>query len=645
MELLEIRNNLVKIGYEAGENPVLGKFITIDAQDKSYVAQVINLKSDLSSSFLIARLMFTYTSDGIVDNYDGSVPEISSKSEKLSSKELLDLLPVEAPIKIGNLAQEDVMLSTDISVFEGNFSIFCEHDFEKETFISNCIRQLFRLKEKSVVIDNSNLFEDYPKLVPGKDFKLPLNSNMINFLFDYELTEVDNATKAVIREIFYAVEQYIETLEDKFLPIGSFIEVISSQYKANQMPELALLKNKLLKYKDAGIFADKKEEFEALGKAIDSRNCSIIDLQNINDGLQNKIMEFVHSVLGKFDKYIYLFAPLNDGNSDKALLQKIINNNHVFTVTFASHSYKYASELKEHANNILFFAPQSLQHDFAAYNTFLSKLNYGEAVYYGKLTQGIPFIVEINDLELELTKDDVFGDRKEFVPSEDVEETKAVESQKEVQELPMEEIVLDDLPSMEVLPETDELSVEEIPAEEEVNIPDTEEVSIVTEEETEQQPLIEAADEIQTEEPAVYEDFDNITLEEKIEPAAENIIEPVDNLMADDVLREPEFDTHELSGNDLDFLENNQENMEIDLDEGYSYEDESSQVVPVYSADEEIDDSDIDFEKGDVINHPKYGRGIVEKIIKYGNRTLCSISFENVGRRLLDPSVSEFEKV
>ena len=639
MELLEIRNNLVKIGYEAGENPVLGKFITIDAQDKSYVAQVINLKSDSASSFLIARLMFTYTSDGIVDNYDGSVPEISSKSEKLLSKELLDLLPVEAPVKIGNLAQEDVMLSTDISVFEGNFSIFCEHDFEKETFISNCVRQLFRLKEKSVVIDDSNLFEDYPKLVPGKDFKLPLNSAMINFIFDYELTEVDNATKAVIQEIFYAVEQYINTLEDKFLPISAFIDVVSSQYKSNQMPELALLKNKLVKYKDAGIFADKKEDYEALAEAIDKKNCSIIDLQSINGSLQNKVIEFVHTVLSKSDKYIYLFAPLNDENSDKTLLQKIINNNHVFTVIFASHSYKYASELKEHANNILFFAPQSLQHDFAAYNTFLSKLNYGEAVYCGKLTQGIPFIVEISDLELELTKDDVFGDREEFVPSDDIDEAKAVNNG---------DIIED------ALPETEELTLEELPPVEDLPLPaDFGTGNAVEEDRIEPTQTLNiegasAAGTVEFEEQDVIEDIlpDNSGKDADIVIPSENIIEPVDNLMADDITaQDSDFDTPALTEDELDFLENGQDVSEADLENSYSDEETVSQVVPIYPADEEIDDSDIDFEKGDIVNHPRYGKGIVEKIIKYGNKTLCSISFENVGRRLLDPSISEFEKV
>ena len=70
-------------------------------------------------------------------------------------------------------------------------------------------------------------------------------------------------------------------------------------------------------------------------------------------------------------------------------------------------------------------------------------------------------------------------------------------------------------------------------------------------------------------------------------------------------------------------------------------------MVPVYDTEdgEEIADENIGFKAGDRVSHPRYGNGTVEKIIKYGNKTLCSIDFENVGRRLLDPSISDFEKI
>ena len=68
--------------------------------------------------------------------------------------------------------------------------------------------------------------------------------------------------------------------------------------------------------------------------------------------------------------------------------------------------------------------------------------------------------------------------------------------------------------------------------------------------------------------------------------------------------------------------------------------------VPVYDADipqEDLVESD-SFEQGDTVIHAKYGTGIVEKMIKYGAKTLYSINFDNVGRRLLDPTLTEIKK-
>ena len=247
MKVVEIRNNLVKIEFESDEGLVLGRFIVLASEQNSYVAQIINIKIDEIQKHAIAKLMFTFTNDGVVDNYDGSIPDMNSEASLLPAQELLDLLPVETAVKFGHLAQEDSVLSLDISIFEHNMTVFSDHDFEKRTFISNCVNQLANMNEKSVVIDDANLFENVKKCVPGRDFKLPLNSEMIDYLFDNELTDIGTDSKAVIKDIFYAVQQYIDTLDNKFFSIDKFVDVIASQYQQNNIPELALLKNKLLK--------------------------------------------------------------------------------------------------------------------------------------------------------------------------------------------------------------------------------------------------------------------------------------------------------------------------------------------------------------------------------------------------------------
>lgn len=673
MKLLEIKNNLVKLSYAETENPILGRFIILGSNEKSYVAQFVNLKSDTINNYAIAKLLFTFTPDGVVDNYDGSVPNMDSELSFLAAEELLNLLPIETPVKIGNLAQQDEMLSLDISVFERNFTIFVEKDSNKKTFISNCVRQLFQMKEKSVIVDTCNLFEDYPKIVFSKDFKLPLNSKMIDYIFEYELAEVDAPTKAVIQDIFYAVQQYIDTLDFKFLPIDNFVDVVANQYKDIQMPELALLKNKLLKYRDANVFANTKEEVLAFKEKLNEKNCSIIDIKDINEPLQKEVMSFIHQALTEYEKYIYFFAPLTDNNSDKKLLKQFINNNHVFTTILVSSSYKYAQELKQHAQNILLFTPNDINHDFAAYNTFLNKLNSDECIAFGKLTQGISFIVDMSDLELDLTLEDVLGDKYQFVPiSDNMQLVKTDEYGNKTPVNLAPELTQDDV----VQSTQEEQTLEYAPMQEEISDFSQEETVI-----DEEIPQIEESGII--DEPAIE------LPQESVEDNNKNIVEPVSNILDDESISEedqglteddleldplPEqedlqsFDEEDLTDepldedstalteDDLNFIDDNQiaqpssiyEEQEPEITDDYQespYIEEQTPVVPVYPAEQEPTEESGDFQQGDSVTHPRYGRGVVEKIIKYGNKTLCSISFENVGRRLLDPTISELKKL
>ncbi len=652
MKLIEIRNNLIKLSYNENERPTLGQFIALTGEEKSYVAQYVNLKADNVNNFAVAKLMFSFSSEGVVSEYDGSTPSINSNIVELPANELLNLLPVENRLRIGQISGCPDQLDVDVSIFEHNFTVFSENDFEKSVLISNCVRQLFRMKEKSVIIDTDSFFEDYPKMELAKDFKLPLNSGFIDYIFEYDLKNVDIPTKAVIQ-----------------------------------------VKNKLLKYRDLGIFANEADEFTVLDETLRNKNCVVINIKDINGELQKYIINYVHKTIETYDKYVYFFVPLSDDNSDKKLVKRLINHNHVFTTIFASHSYKYASELKSHAQNIMLFAPETMQHDFASYNTFLNKLNPSEGVIYGKLTQGIPLIISLEDLNLDLTKEDVFGDRQRFVPAieEDVLSSNDIYAINNLQEAP-------ELHSSQEL-KTDEDTYTDsssdissfVPAEDSEDSYESEATNQDDESEsdesytTEEYSNPEAEDTISNE-PQIeniladdnveYENEDEET--EGVEPVKSEDIESVSQDVQDASEEENDDDTDlsfmdefnssdeneielpendfpqeendQLTEDDLDFIENSQNDNSIENDD-FSDEDfddnENTPIVPVYETEDETESSgsNIGFVAGDKVSHPRYGNGVVEKIIKYGNKTLCSITFENVGRRLLDPSVSDFEKI
>ena len=70
--------------------------------------------------------------------------------------------------------------------------------------------------------------------------------------------------------------------------------------------------------------------------------------------------------------------------------------------------------------------------------------------------------------------------------------------------------------------------------------------------------------------------------------------------------------------------------------------------IPVYNTEPDNANNDscsIKISEGNIVYHEKYGRGVVEELFNYGKRTLCSIQFDNVGRRLLDPNLAELKQM
>ena len=278
---------------------------------------------------------------------------------------------------------------------------------------------------------------------------------------------------------------------------------------------------------------------------------------------------------------------------------------------------------------------------------------------------------------IKLTLEEKFpvNDAKEEISEEDEEEAEAVE----------EEIVE---------------SPEELPNEQET-LPEKEEELIIlpefTSKETDAQEVkpIEISDE---------DNFIEVTPENEPEELPEQEVELISLPEEDEILEEPqEYSEEESQEDDSDYeiAENNsneQETDDIDLDDldflddvsdgknQYSQEDEDELLDLLSESDEvnqneEINLDDIDFDEvdssepertvppkeklpvyeanyektpkqssielneGDLVKHNKYGLGTVKKLINHGNKIMCFINFEDFGRRLLDPEISQLEKI
>lgn len=726
MKVLEIKNNLVKIAYDVKDNLALSNFVIIEDTNTPYVAQVVNIKADSTTNFAIVKLLFTFNEEGILKNYNGTIPSTKANVSILPSNELLDIIPIEDPIRMGQLAQQNVELKVDKTIFDNNLLI-CSNNLENtSTLLNNILKQF---KNKVVIFDTDGQFDWENKLYFGKEFKLPLNYDTINFIYDTELEDVDATSKAIIQDIFIEVQEYTKTLPEGYLPFETFLNVVDQQYKETQITELVLLKNKLLKYRDLNVFAETLKDVLNLSIAIEKSDITVIDISDMPNTLQKEIMSYTYNIMNSIKSDIYSFVKIDNSNTDKKLLKKFLVRSNVYTTIICSHEYKYLPEIKEAAQNLILFAPLTLQHDFASYNTFLNKLNSDEFIIYGAHTQNIPLIVELDDIEIDenteddLKKQDTQTDNivpmPEIKPSSKEEKEEEINSETNENSLEMPEveypdITIDEIPieqnnnqteeteiisvnediqlNNEIAPVDNILSIEEeLPTEptiiennsstnnsENIIIEDSP-IEITTEEPNTQNENLEIYNsennieeieedeiepQIELQEPEIDYSVEDIDIEENfgepqiiennddlIEQVAKDVDKAFYEKLPDENYELPDNDnieTDELTEDDLNLIDDlaiDDTNMQLDNSFQESENIEQTPVVPIYETEDLEPKENQKLEPGDRVSTPKYGEGIVEKMIKYGNKMLCSIEFPNIGRRLLDPAMSEIIKL
>ena len=287
----------------------------------------------------------------------------------------------------------------DYSTLEKIFLVCSDNNDNSDILVSNLAKQVTDKNDKSVIFDTTGSVVAENKLIFGKDFKLPLNYNSINFIYEHDLNDVDATGKAIIQDILLEVQEYANTVLDKFIPFDSFINVIDQQYKLLKLPELVLLKNRLMRYKEDQVFAQNAHDMQVFRATVRANLSTLIDISCVDPIIQNLIINTLYDELNKLDLFVYSFVKIDNDNADKKLLRTLLNQGKIYTTIICAHNFKYLYELKERANNMILFAPQTTQHDFNSYNVFLNKLNQDEFIVCGKSTQNIPLIIENLTLE------------------------------------------------------------------------------------------------------------------------------------------------------------------------------------------------------------------------------------------------------
>ena len=688
MKLVEIKNSLAKLYYEPAANQlVISDFLTVDDGNKKLLSQVISIESTSKNDTNCAILKFSLDLNeaDVFSAYSGYVPSLDANISKTDEQILKNIFSNSSKtINIGELSNtSNIHLNLNASILDNFLYIQSDVAENSQSILSKILESNNSNGQKTLLLDFNNLstYQNANILELGKEFKLPIGVETLNYIYENDLTGLTVEQKAVVQDILLEIQDYISTLDSGYIPFDTLLDVVNSVYESDKSVGVILLRNKLLKYKQYGIFASKDEEIDALNISVENNTITVLNVSKASSNWQKETTDFIiNNLAGNY----YFIMQVNDENTDKGILNKIYKTKNIKPVLSSSYDCVFAQQLKSFAKNLILFKPLEQQKSFATYNSFLTKLSQKEFIVSGEGTYYTPLIIkdipenievyentpkqeEINPIQSEvlpLQQEETIITEPEAVTVEDIPQTEEIELLDADEELlPLEEIDnLEEEPN-EIKNIFDESLENEIAK-------DVDEMFFAnTQQETEQQ----------------LNEHEPLTAALEAEPEIENTLSDSDLDMLDDINSQDQNPgILEISDDSSDLLQledppedetliNNQEDglqLENDLTElalsedlpelpdaddlitdvtttEQSHMDEPPSGVPVYSAEPEetSNDDSIKISEGNIVYHEKYGRGVVEELFNYGKRTLCSIQFDNVGRRLLDPNLAELKQM
>lgn len=410
----QITGQNVKIKFDINEKQLLlGDILKITSSGKNGVlVQVVGVyTSEKNPNFNIAesKILFTIESTGKLMNWQGNIPSQDFVINKIQPEEVLlcsnTLNPLN-PIPLGRLSlYPDTEIKIEASFLEKPTVIYCDKQSQKDNIFSLLACELSKNREKTVLIDFNGDYSDLKVstvLEAGKNFKIPLDVNGLEYLYNNTLSGVSAETRAVIEDVFMEIEEYLSSGETEFIPFSSFLQAVISVYEQNKIAELVLLKNKLARIQKHGIFADKRLDFTAVSDNFYHNNLIIVDLSHIPAEWQKEFIKFIIDSNIKTDKQKYFM--LFDSNKikmEEAFVEKLCgkaNKSGISPVIISGHDSETAVSLLSFAKNTIVFKPENTSRLTSLKDSFI-RLNDNEAVITGIATNNIPLYVDIYSIE------------------------------------------------------------------------------------------------------------------------------------------------------------------------------------------------------------------------------------------------------
>lgn len=382
MKILEARDGFIK--FEADSSVYLSSFVQIGGTVKTYIAQVIRLKSAGANPIAYAKILFLY--DGSLQPYDKTLPSEDAEIKEFTFNILNNSINAKTPVIAGETLGKDISIIIDAKAFDKKMLVSVDDKNNNNILIRNLVKQFNNISENVIIIDTLGVV-NAKKYTAGTDFKLPLDTASLAFMYQDCLNDATADSKSLIIEIFKDLSDYSKTVP--FVPFGALKTIVDNMVDKSHVFKLLVLKNKLAKFEKLGYFAKDKTEVDKIESVLNSK-CAVIDLSKLDSVFQNRYLEFLYEKLQKKNNTQVLMELSNIIN--KKNLKNIMSAKNVST-TFITHSrFKYLNDIKNLFDNFIITPSLTNNEVFKVYGTFLKSMPENTFLITGEAVNYIPLV-------------------------------------------------------------------------------------------------------------------------------------------------------------------------------------------------------------------------------------------------------------
>ncbi len=400
MQILEVKNDMAKIAYNPTQNHLLpADFLLVEDNNQKLIAQVQSIETteESNKNSAILRLSLSIDLEDNLSYYNGYIPSKEATLVYINPDEIIDLIRGnDLSLYFGNLSNhQNCFAHTNISFLEDKAYILSDRLDAVKTITQNLISELLSKKKKVIIIDFNGQYKSFvnvQRLQYTKNIRLPLDIDAFDTILEYDITDCPLEDKAVIQSIVLELREYMNTLDDKYIPFNMFKNVVDTEFISSPISGLMLLRNKLWEYAQNGIFADKKEQFDVINSALDNNNILVIDASDIEENWYKFVLK---TVVDFTQKDCYLFLSLNDLKLERKSFINLYNKQNIIPVCSSNYDSPYRNILSSLTKNFVLCKPSKLNDDNEPYSVLLNRMNNNEFILYGEATLYLPLLVEL----------------------------------------------------------------------------------------------------------------------------------------------------------------------------------------------------------------------------------------------------------